>query len=111
MDLIKKILILIIISITLIYIQFILLWVYKIITVKKGVNDCMITYIQELYKNNLIVWYWYKTPYFYHISSEKIDNYGILLGRVKGCNFWNKNNIIISISNTIYCKLSYSVKN
>jgi len=107
MDTIKKILKITIMLIILIYIQFILLWLYKIITVKKGVDDCMLIYTKDLRINSNIIWYWYKAPPFYHISSQKIDNYGFLLGRVKGCVFWDKDNIILSLSNTVYCRLSY----
>jgi hypothetical protein len=78
----------------------------KINTVKKWIDDCMITYVDEW----CATWYWYYTAWnTLHIDCEPIIDWTYqLLDEPKGCVFWNLKHPIWSINNTIYC-LTYKL--
>lgn len=86
--------------------------VYFVYTVETWSNDCMLSYVEELKKDNNIVGHYYKTPYnTYHIDTKEYDSYN-KIWIARGCLItpYEKKYIIETTFNSIYCYTTFLIK-
>lgn len=89
----------------------IIISLYFNITVEKGDNDCMQTYVAEIKENPTITGYYYKTPYdSYHIDTREYKEYK-KIWIARGCLITPLDNryVIENIFNSIYCYTTFII--